>query len=58
MTNTLASSTVRAVLTFANSSFITSSLTIEVTPELNSTIISCTGDEEFRKILTTSNCKL
>ena len=58
MTNTIASSTVRAVLIFANSSYITSSLTIEVTPELNSTIISCTGYVEFREILTTSDCKL
>ena len=58
MTNTIASSTVRAVLIPGNSSYITSSLTIEVTPELNSTIISCTGNKEFRKILTTFNCKL
>ena len=57
-TNTIASSTVRAVVIFVNSSSITSFLTIEVTPELDSTIISCTGHAEFREILTTFNCKL
>ena len=58
MTNTIASSTVRVVLIFANSSSFTSSLSIEVTPELNSTIISCFGYIEVRKTLITSNCKL